>query len=430
MDREVKLWSVWSTTSAISKTYPWFTVQPFEQAEIVSNWTTVVKIYYNRDTYTVTWKDYDWTVLETDENVRYEANPSYDWEIPTKQATAQYTYTFNGWDNELTPVRWDVTYIAMYSQSLNNYTVTWKDYDNTVLSWATYHYNDDLVILDNPSRAADSSYTYTFKEWNPAITWKVTASVEYVAVYNSTPKWWWGGGGWWGWSSGGWSSKSSTKTDTHWSADEEVLTWNVKTIDDDNQIDLVEDNQPEISEIDTWNSVTYSDEQIDAYTWAYKQWITTMPTIERAKLDSYITREQLAKMMVVFMSKVLGKKPVINKTVKYRDVSVKTRWQEFYDYIQLAYQYQIMWINAKWKPIRYFNPSWKVTRAEFATVLSRVLYWSKYNQSWSKYYEKHIKALENDGILTNIDPSIQELRWWIMLMLFRSTKRDWTTNDA
>jgi hypothetical protein len=50
-----------------------------------------------------------------------------------------------------------------------------------------------------------------------------------------------------------------------------------------------------------------------------------MPTIERAKLDSYITREQLAKMMVVFMSKVLGKKPVINKTVKYRDVSVKTR---------------------------------------------------------------------------------------------------------
>jgi hypothetical protein len=134
--------------------------------------------------------------------------------------------------------------------------------------------------------------------------------------------------------------------------------------------------------------------------------------------------------MVVFMSKVLGKKPVINKTVKYRDVSVKTRWQEFYDYIQLAYQYQIMWINAKWKPIRYFNPSWKVTRAEFATVLSRVLYWSKYNQSWSKYYEKHIKALENDGILTNTDPSIQELRWWIMLMLFRSTKRDWTTNDA
>jgi hypothetical protein len=143
-------------------------------------------------------------------------------------------------------------------------------------------------------------------------------------------------------------------------------------------------------------------------------------TIEKADLDGLITREQLAKMMVIYMSKVLWKRPVTNKTAKYRDVSPEKRWKEMANYIQLAYQYQIMWIHANWKPLRYFNPSWKVSRAEFATVLSRVLFWDTYNQDWSKYYEKHIKILEKNGILNNTDPTIKEHRWWVMLMLKRS----------
>ena len=79
-----------------------------------------------------------------------------------------------------------------------------------------------------------------------------------------------------------------------------------------------------------------------------------------------------------------------------------------------------MWIHYNGTPLRYFDPSWKVSRAEFATVLSRVLFWDKYNQDWSKYYEKHIKAFEEVGILNNTNPSIQEHRWWVMLMLKRS----------
>ena len=141
-----------------------------------------------------------------------------------------------------------------------------------------------------------------------------------------------------------------------------------------------------------------------------------------AKLYTYITREQLAKMMVVYMSNVLWREPVVNKKANYRDVSVKKRWKEFYDYIQLAYQYQIMGVNAKWDPIKNFNPTGKVTRAEFATVLSRVLYWSKYNQNWANYYEKHIEALKNAWILKNTNPKLTEYRWYIMLMLMRSSK--------
>ena len=79
-----------------------------------------------------------------------------------------------------------------------------------------------------------------------------------------------------------------------------------------------------------------------------------------------------------------------------------------------------MWINADGTPLRNFNPDGKVSRAEFVTVLSRVLYWDKYNQDWSKYYEKHMQALLEAEILSDTNPNIQELRWRIILMLYRS----------
>ena len=64
---------------------------------------------------------------------------------------------------------------------------------------------------------------------------------------------------------------------------------------------------------------------IDAYNWAYSLGITTMPTIEEARLDDGITRGELAKMMVVFVSQVLGKKPIKKGNPHYWDVSTKLR---------------------------------------------------------------------------------------------------------
>ncbi len=127
-------------------------------------------------------------------------------------------------------------------------------------------------------------------------------------------------------------------------------------------------------------------------------------------------------MMVVYMSKVLWKKPIKHDIPKYRDVQASKRWQEFYNYAILAYQYQIMWIDSKWNAMRYFNPSWKVTRAEFATVLSRILYGKKYNQDWKKYYEKHIQVLQKSKVLSNTNPFLRERRWWIIMMLMRTVK--------
>ncbi|MCR5327315.1 MAG: InlB B-repeat-containing protein, partial [Saccharofermentans sp.] len=65
--------------------------------------------------YTVTFVNADGKVLQTG-LVDYGAMPTYDGETPVKAATVEYTYTFAGWDKEITKVQGDITYTATYSE--------------------------------------------------------------------------------------------------------------------------------------------------------------------------------------------------------------------------------------------------------------------------------------------------------------------------
>ena len=163
----------------------------------------------------------------------------------------------------------------------------------------------------------------------------------------------------------------------------------------------------------------YNEEQIAAYEWALENGITTINDIEKARLSDGLTRAELAKMMSQYMTKVLWKTPVDAEKAEYADVDESLG--DLADFIQTAYAYKIMWINADGTPLKNFNPNGKVTRAEYATVFSRVLYGDKYNKSEWNYYEDHLNALKEAGILTNTTPTIQEIRGWVMLMMYRSS---------
>lgn len=67
-----------------------------------------------------------------------------------------------------------------------------------------------------------------------------------------------------------------------------------------------------------------------------------------------------------------------------------------------------------------FAPQREVTRAEFATVLSRVLFGDTYNAVGANWAESHLYALKTAGIIKDTTASMKELRGWVMLMLMRS----------
>lgn len=232
---------------------------------------------------------------------------------------------------------------------------------------------------------------------------------------------WWGGGSSKSSASSSNESKTAEKATDTAKADEQKAD-DAKADENKNEAPATEETAAPTPMTEAQAVAKFGQEQIDAYKWAHDKGITTMDTVEDARLDEPLTRAELAKMMVVYMAKIAKKSPVVTGTVSYPDVKAEEIGDELVGYIQLAYQFQIMWVDANGNPIEEFMPNALVTRWEYATVFSRVLFGSLFNQEWEDFYSKHIAALNAAGILTNTDPTIQEMRGWVMLMMYRSSQ--------
>ncbi len=79
--------------------------------------------------YTITWENYDGTVLEIDTDAPKGTVPQYDGKVPVREAD-QYTYVWSGWTPNLEVIKGDMTYTAKYERTPIEYTieyVTWYD---------------------------------------------------------------------------------------------------------------------------------------------------------------------------------------------------------------------------------------------------------------------------------------------------------------
>ena len=135
--------------------------------------------------YTVTWKNEDGTILETDTELLAGTMPEYNGETPVKAATAQYTYTFLGWDKEVVAVNGNVTYTAKYSATINKYTITFIV--DGVTTTQEVEYGTTPVFEGTTDKTADAQYTYTFAGWDSEIV-AVTGEATYTATYTSVVK--------------------------------------------------------------------------------------------------------------------------------------------------------------------------------------------------------------------------------------------------
>lgn len=135
--------------------------------------------------YTVTFYDEDGTtVLGTDKVLEGE-DAVYTGTTPTKQSTAQYSYTFEKWDKDLTNIKADTQVKAVYKSNLRYYTVTFVNYDGSTISTQSIGYGYGAVAPANPSRESDGEYTYTFDKWDKAFN-NITGDLKVTAQYKAT----------------------------------------------------------------------------------------------------------------------------------------------------------------------------------------------------------------------------------------------------
>lgn len=133
-------------TTAVAKSYDGFTSQPFSQQAVAEDGSTVVKIYYDRDLYTVTWMNGSTTILSND----YKYGSALI--VPDAPAAPVATKHFVGWNTNASastamPVATQtvplngVTYYAIFADNANK-TYTIEHYQQN-LDGQTYTRIDD-----------------------------------------------------------------------------------------------------------------------------------------------------------------------------------------------------------------------------------------------------------------------------------------------
>ena len=208
-------------------------------------------VFKNYDGTTLTYKD-KYNQTQDHYELPYNSHPQWLSDNPTRPEDANYSYTFNGWNPTITAetrVTDDMTFVAQYTEVPRQFIITFKNASGVEIETSIYSYlatpvaptgeginlethqwspaisavtgnqvyqlvpkpekftvtykNWDGTVLqttseitsgtttpscDEPSRAADALYSYTFKEWSPEPAATVTADAVYTATYNRASK--------------------------------------------------------------------------------------------------------------------------------------------------------------------------------------------------------------------------------------------------
>lgn len=133
------------------------------------------------DKYTITWKNYDGTILAVDSEVPAGSLPTFLGPTPTRPATEFATYTFEKWQPTIYTVYQDQVYTATYREELVKFTIT------VVLDGVSSDYEVDystnLGFLNDIS-ATQASTKYLLTKWYTSPTY--APETEWSGAYLSS----------------------------------------------------------------------------------------------------------------------------------------------------------------------------------------------------------------------------------------------------
>ncbi len=135
--------------------------------------------------YTVVFLNADGDTLQSS-SVKYGSVPEYTGATPTLAPTAEYSYSFKGWDSSLLPVTGPATYTATYNATINQYTISFVNYNDSILQSEVLPYGSAVTYKGTtPIRESTVAYNYVFKSFDKAVK-SVTGTETYKALYDSS----------------------------------------------------------------------------------------------------------------------------------------------------------------------------------------------------------------------------------------------------
>ena len=165
------------------------------EGTIAGDGSLTLKLYYTRNTYTIKFEDYNGSILGEEKEYRYGQTIEVP-EDPTRPEDETYTYTFAGWDKEITEANENRVYVATYTATYREYVVTFKQDNGNEINSRNYHYGDTIIVPENPEKESTIEHAYEFIGWKlikegtsedniieDTSNLTVTGNAEYIATY-------------------------------------------------------------------------------------------------------------------------------------------------------------------------------------------------------------------------------------------------------
>lgn len=129
--------------------------------------------------YTITWV-VDGVEMKSEQIAEGEM-PDYG-ETPTKGSTAQYEYSFTGWEPEIHAVNGDQTYSGSFNAAIRYYEVKFVNDNGGELQSSLVEYGRTPTFTGKTPTSTKTDGIYQFTGWSPAIA-PIGEAVTYTAQY-------------------------------------------------------------------------------------------------------------------------------------------------------------------------------------------------------------------------------------------------------